>query len=153
MKLVEGRQAHAAVTNAVTLGVRDEVELAGAGIDIPLGATSRPAVAHVLPLVRRSLGRQIESRAAAAVFIAAAGAVVQTAVEAIAALFGLTSAERRVAGYVADGLTRNEIAGAQGVSQGTVKSQLAAIYDKTGTGDQRSLQNLMRELSPPVRRR
>lgn len=145
-------QAHAAVTHAVSLGVRDEVELAGVGIDIPLGASSRPAVAHVLPLVRRALGRQIESRAAAAIFIAAAGTVTQTAVEAIAALFGLTAAERRVAGYVADGMTRNAIADAQGVSAGTVKSQLAAIYDKTGTGDQRGLQSLMRELSPPVSR-
>lgn len=145
-------QAHAATVRAVSLGVRDEVELAGTGIDIPLGATSRPAVAHVLPLQRRALGRQIESRAAAAIFIAAAGTVIQTSVDAIAALFGLTAAERRVAAYVADGMTRNEIAEAQGVSAGTVKSQLAAIYDKTGTGDQRHLQGLMRELSPPVRR-
>lgn len=57
-----------------------------------------------------------------------------------------------MAGYVAGDLTRSEIAEAQGVTQETVKSQLAAIYDKTGTGDQRSLQSLMRELSPPVRR-
>lgn len=145
-------QANAAVKRAVSLGVRDEVELANSGIDIPLGATSRPAVAHVLPLQRRAVGRQIESRAAAAVFIAAAGSVIQTSVEAIAALFGLTVAEKRVAGYVAHGMTRNEIAEAQAVTAGTVKSQLAAIYDKTGTGDQRSLQILMRELSPAVRR-
>lgn len=144
--------ANAAVARAVTLGVRDEVELAGVGIDVPLGATSRPAVAHVLPLTRRSLGQPVETRAAAAVFIAAAGTVIQTAVEAVAALFGLTPAEKRVAGYVAGGMTRHDIATAQGVTQDTVKSQLSAIYDKTGTGDQRSLQSLMRELSPPVRR-
>jgi DNA-binding CsgD family transcriptional regulator/PAS domain-containing protein len=144
--------ASAAVARAVSLGVRDEVELAGTGIDVPLGTTSRPAVAHVLPLMRRSLDRQIETRAAAAIFVAAAGTVVQTAIEAVAALFGLTAAERRVAGYVATGMTRHEIAEAQGVTPGTVKSQLSAIYDKTGTGDQRSLQGLLRELSPPVRR-
>jgi len=144
--------AHAAVTRAVALGARDEVELAGGGIDIPLGATSRPAVAHVLPLTRRSLGPQMETRAAAAIFIAAAGTVIQTAIDAVAALFGLTPAEKRVAGYVGGGMTRQNIAVAQGVTQDTVKSQLSAIYDKTGTGDQRSLQSLMRELSPPVRR-
>jgi DNA-binding CsgD family transcriptional regulator len=77
----------------------------------------------------------------------------QTAVEAVAALFALTAAEKRVASYVSSGLTRYEIAQAQGVTEGTVKSQLAAIFDKTRTGDQRSLQSLMKELTPPVRRR
>jgi DNA-binding CsgD family transcriptional regulator len=137
----------------VSLGVADEVALGSSGIDIPLGATSRPAVAHVLPLERRVMRGPIEGRAAAAVFVAAAGTVVQTAVEAVAALFGLTAAERRVASYVSDGMTRNQIAAAQGVSEGTVKTQLTAIFDKTATGDQRSLQSLIRELSPPVRRR
>ena len=70
--------------------------------------------------------------------------------DAIAALFGLTAAEKRVAGHVADGSTRGEIAASSGVSDGTVKSQLAAIFDKTGTSHQRELQLLIRELSPPV---
>jgi DNA-binding CsgD family transcriptional regulator/PAS domain-containing protein len=141
-----------AISRAITLGTRDEVSLAGQGIDVPLGVTSRPAVAHILPLARRTLHRGIEARAAAAIFIAAAGTISQTPVEAIAALFSLTFAEQRVAGYVRDGMTRFDIAQAQGVSEATVKTQLASIYDKTGTGDQRSLQGLMRELTPPVRR-
>jgi hypothetical protein len=49
-------------------------------------------------------------------------------------------------------LARVTKSNAQGVADGTVKSQLAAIYDKTGAEDQRSLQQLVRELSPPVRR-
>lgn len=145
-------RAHRALMHAVSVGVNDEVELGTSGIDIPLGATTRPAVAHVLPLTRRSLQNRVETRAAAAIFIAAAGTVVQTAVEAIAALFALTAAEKRVANYVSEGMTRCEIAQAQGVTEGTVKSQLTSIFDKTGTGDQRSLQNLMNELTPPVRR-
>lgn len=145
-------RAQAAIVRAVSLGLADEVSLGGAGIDIPLGVAPRPALAHVMPLTRRSVRDSIETRAAAAIFIAAAGTVIQTAVEAIAALFALTSAERRVAGYISEGLTRQEIAEAQGVSEGTVKSQLAAIFDKTATGDQRSLQSLMRELTPPVLR-
>jgi DNA-binding CsgD family transcriptional regulator/PAS domain-containing protein len=145
-------QAQVALSRAVSLGVADEVALGGNGIDIPLGASSHPAVAHVLPLERRAIQGPIENRAAAAIFVAAAGTVVQTAVEAIAALFGLTAAEKRVASYVSDGMTRNEIAAAQGVSEGTVKTQLTAIFDKTATGDQRSLQSLIRELTPPVRR-
>jgi DNA-binding CsgD family transcriptional regulator len=145
-------RAQAALTRAVALGMVDEVSLGGSGIDIPLGAASRPAVAHVLPLSRRSQRTGVETRAAAAIFIAAAGTVIQSAVEAIAALFALTAAERRVASYVSEGMTRREIALAQGVTEGTVKSQLATIYDKTETADQRSLQRLMMELTPPVRR-
>jgi DNA-binding CsgD family transcriptional regulator len=130
----------------------DEISLGTSGIDIPLGVTSRPAVAHALPLSRRPVSDRIKNAAAAAIFIAAAGTVVQTAIEAIAALFGLTMTEKRIAGYISDGLTRHEIAQAQGVTEGTVKSQLAAIFDKTGAGGQRGLQSLMKELTTAVRR-
>lgn len=141
-----------ALTTAVSLGARDEIRLGAAGIDVPLGSSERPAVAHVLPLQRRRQSGGYDGNAAAAIFVAAAGTVIQTALEAVAALFALTPAERRVVGYVAEGLTRNQIAEAQGVTDGTVKSQLGAVYDKTGTSDQRSLQQLIRELTPPVQR-
>jgi DNA-binding CsgD family transcriptional regulator len=104
-----------------------------------------------MPLARREISARISQRAAAAIFIAPAGSSPMPAIEAIAALFGLTAAEKRVAAHVAAGLTRREIATAGGVSDGTVKSQLATIFDKTGTGDQRGLQLLIRELSPPLR--
>jgi DNA-binding CsgD family transcriptional regulator len=110
-----------------------------------------PAVAHVMPLARRDISARMSQRAAAAIFIAAAGAAPVPALEAIAALFGLTAAEKRVAGHVFAGRTRREIAAASGVSDGTIKSQLATIFDKTATGDQRELQLLMRELTPPLR--
>jgi DNA-binding CsgD family transcriptional regulator len=144
--------AQTALARAVSLGVSDEVSLGGSGIDVPLATSARPAVAHVMPLARRSIRNRAETRAAAAIFIAAAGTVMQTAIEAIAALFALTTAERRVASYISEGMTRSDIAQAQGVTEGTVKSQLSAIFDKTGTSDQRSLQSLMHELSPPVQR-
>ncbi|MER8762676.1 MULTISPECIES: LuxR C-terminal-related transcriptional regulator [unclassified Mesorhizobium] len=143
--------ANAAIGRAVQLGTRDEFALGPCGINIPLARTVVPAVAHVMPLARREISARISQRAAAAIFIAAAGSTPTPALDAIAALFGLTAAERRVAGHVAAGLTRKEIAAAGGVSDGTVKSQLATIFDKTGTGDQRELELLMRELSPPLR--
>lgn len=143
-------KANAAVARAVELGQRDEFALGPAGINVPLAKASAPAVAHVMPLARRDISARVSQRAAAAIFIAAAGATPVPALEAIAALFGLTAAEKRVAGHVAAGMTRRDIATAGGVSDGTVKSQLAAIFDKTGTGDQRELELLIRELSPPV---
>lgn len=142
--------ADAAVCRAVDMGIGDEFALGPAGIDIPIVRASAPAVAHVMPLARRDISARVMQRAAAAIFIAGADSGPMPALDAIAALFGLTSAEKRVAGHVAAGRSRKDIALAGGVSDGTVKSQLAAIFDKTGAGDQRELQLLIRELSPPV---
>ncbi len=105
----------------------------------------------MLPLARRAENARISATAAAAVFIAAPGTNPIPAIAAIAALFGLTAAEKRVASLVAEGKTRGEIAMTHGVSDHTVKAQLSVIYDKTNTRDQRQLQLLMRELTPPIR--
>jgi DNA-binding CsgD family transcriptional regulator len=142
--------AQASVGHAVALGHRDEVLLGAVGIGVPLVRTERPSIVHVLPLTRRHAGR-LAPKAAAAIFIAAPGINPIPAIEAIAALFGLTAAEKRIAALAADGLTRSEIAEASGVSDHTVKSQLRVVYDKTGTRDQRQLQLLMRELTPPIK--
>ena len=146
-------RANDAVAHAVKTGHQDEVLLGPSGIDIPLGGHERPSVAHVLPLARRLGQPQFSIHAAAAIFIAAPGSDVTPAIDAVAALFGLTSAEKRVASLVGNGKTRSEIAQLHGVSEHTVKAQLAAIYDKTNTRDQRGLQLLIRELTPPVRRK
>ena len=143
--------ANTAIGRAVQLGTRNEFALGPSGINIPLVRSMAPAVAHVMPLARRDISARMSQRAAAAIFIAAAVAAPVPALEAITALFGLTAAEKRVAGHVFAGRTRREIAAASGVSDGTIKSQLATIFDKTATGDQRELQLLMRELTPPLR--
>lgn len=143
--------AGAAIAQAVTLGVRDEFQLGGAGVNVPLCAGGAVAVAHVLPLTRRDASARLSSSAAAAVFIAAPGVSPKPAMDAVAALFGLTPAEKRVAAQVAEGLSRKDIALANGVSDGTVKTQLAVIFDKTGTHDQRQLELLIREITPPVK--
>ncbi|MBZ9676916.1 LuxR C-terminal-related transcriptional regulator [Mesorhizobium sp. ES1-1] len=145
--------ANTAIARAVELGTRDEFALGPAGINIPLAKASIPAVAHVMPLARREISARLSQRAAAAIFVTAAGAAPIPALDAVAALFGLTAAERRVAGHIAAGMTRKEIAAASGVSDGTVKSQLATVFDKTGIGDQRGLELLIRDLSPPLRSR
>ena len=145
-------QAETAIGRAVALGARDESALGPRGIDVPLAHAARPAVAHVLPLARRDPSARVAQQAAAAIFIAEAGANPKPALDAIAALFGLTAAEKRVAGQVADGMTRHDIARANAVTDGTVKTQLAALYDKTGATDQRALEALMRDLTPAAGR-
>lgn len=139
------------IAGTVAAGHRDEFLLGPAGIDVPLRGGTRPAVAHVLPLARRPAPARLASGAAAAIFIAAAGTAPVPAIGAVAALFDLTAAETRVAAMVAEGSTRAEIAARHGVSDGTVKSQLGVIFQKTGTGGQRDLQRLVRELTPPIR--
>lgn len=143
--------ANNAITHAVTAGMRNEYMLGPVGINVPLSNTSTPSVAHVMPLSKRDPSQRVAQRAAAAIFIASAGQAPLAAMDAIAALFGLTAAEKRVARYVASGKSRQEIADECGVSDGTVKTQLSAIYDKTNTTDQRHLALLVRELTPPVK--
>jgi DNA-binding CsgD family transcriptional regulator/PAS domain-containing protein len=156
VELSQGRlampYAHAAraVARAVSLGERDEVALGACGINVPLASAEAPAIAHVLPLSRRDAEARFSDSATAAIFISVAGVTPTPAIEAIAALFGLTPAEKRVVAQVAEGKSRKDIALAQGVSDGTVKAQLAAIFDKTGRHDQRQLELLIREISPPV---
>lgn len=132
--------AQAAISKAVTLGERDEVALGTTGIGVPLARMQRPAVAHVPPLGRRIESAQFHSNATAAIFVATAGQNPFPTIDSIAALFGLTAAEKRVAGQVASGMTRTEISTASG-----------AIYDKTGANGQRELELLIRDLTPPVK--
>ncbi len=143
--------ADAAIRKAVAIGQRSEIALGTAGIGVPMSNNAYPAVAHVLPLANRAAGSEFSSNAVAAIFVAARGSIPLPAVEGIAALYGLTAAEKRVLAQIAFGRTRHEIAEATGVADGTIKAQLKTIYEKTGASSQRSLENLIRELTPPLR--
>ena len=57
------------------------VALGPSGINIPLAKVGVPAVAHVMPLARREISARMSQRAAAAIFIAAAGATPTPALE------------------------------------------------------------------------
>lgn len=146
-----GSTVHACIQQTIVTGQRNEVALGSKGIGVPLSPVRLPAIAHVLPLAGRNQDSLYHPKAAAAIFIAMAGSTPLPAIEAIAALFGLTAAEKRVAFMVAQGMTRADIAKSSGVSDGTVKSQLDAVFDKTQTGSQRALENLLRDLTPPVK--
>ena len=61
----------------------------------------------------------------------------------LAAAFGLTPAEARVAGYVAHGLAPKEVAARCGVSPCTVRSQLRTLFAKTGARRQPELVRIL----------
>lgn len=141
--------SHDALLKTVAMGQHDEAALGGRGIGLPLPGDI-PCVAHVLPLAHRNTPNLFRGNAAAAIFLCTSDHKSQPNMAGIAALFGLTSAELRVAGQVSGGMNRQAIAKANQVTDGTVKSQLEAIFDKTQTANQRELEKLLRDLSPPI---
>ncbi|WP_462119605.1 helix-turn-helix transcriptional regulator [Methylorubrum extorquens] len=63
-------------------------------------------------------------------------------------LFDLTPAEARVARDIARGLGVPEAAVQAGVTEGTIRSQLKAVFAKTGTSRQAELAALLNGISP-----
>lgn len=58
-------------------------------------------------------------------------------------LFGLTRTEAEVARALASGASKVEVAGARGLKETTVRTQVRAILDKTGAANLRALERLM----------
>jgi DNA-binding CsgD family transcriptional regulator len=71
----------------------------------------------------------------------------------LGALFGLTTAEQRIAAGIATGLTAAEIAAANAVSLSTVRTQIQAIFAKTGVSRQAELVQLLANLQALPSRR
>lgn len=69
----------------------------------------------------------------------------------VAALFGLTEAERRIFENVADGLTVQETAEKLGIGVSTVRTHLLRVFEKTDTGRQAELVSLAGEFAKLVR--
>jgi DNA-binding CsgD family transcriptional regulator len=72
----------------------------------------------------------------------------------IQGLFDLTAAEARVASGVAEGLAIEQIAARHGVAVATIRTQVKAIFAKTGSNRQSQLAALLASqpripLSPP----
>lgn len=73
-------------------------------------------------------------------------AAIEVRPELLIRIWGLTGAEARVAAALAAGLAPAEIAVRHGVSDATVRTQLRAIFDKTGTHRQSELIRVLASL-------
>ena len=135
----------------VRLSASMEQRLEGASFAIPLGDPDSPSIAHVVPLARRDGERRVEPDAVAAIVIAARGAPVAGRMDVLGELYGLTTAEKRVAEMTVEGMPRATIAENLGVRESTVKSQLESIFSKTGASGQSALIILSRDLAAPLR--
>ncbi|GJD61240.1 helix-turn-helix transcriptional regulator [Methylobacterium frigidaeris] len=101
----------------------------------------RPLILRVLPLIE----------AARSPFLGARALLLVTDLEAerrpdpalLAPVFGLTAAEARLAALLAGGASLDEAAEALGIAVETARSQIKAVFAKTGTGRQGALVALL----------
>jgi DNA-binding CsgD family transcriptional regulator len=144
---LKNQRLNNALLETVRTGSTNEEGLGTRGIGLPI-AGSEPMIAHILPLAQRKY--VFHEGAAAAIFITMRGATPVIGGETIAALYGLTAGETRVALAVTSGQNRNEISNQLGVALGTLKSQLESVFSKTGVSSQRELEILLREFDSPL---
>ncbi|MDG3580656.1 MULTISPECIES: helix-turn-helix transcriptional regulator [Rhizobiaceae] len=122
---------------------------AGDPFGIPLGAGDEALRSlHILPLKREKLGP--DGGECFALLFAPLTVSSESAGKAIAALFGLTEAERRVFEKIADGQTVQEAATKLDVAVSTVRTHLLRIFEKTGAARQAELVALARQFTAPV---
>jgi DNA-binding CsgD family transcriptional regulator len=119
------------------------ISLAQTGRSIPVAGTveSLPLIAHVLPL--RLAGLDIFTGAVSILYLTPLARQSSPAPELLQALFDLTPAESRVASLLVGGSSVEAITSAQGVSSNTVRSQLKAVFAKTGVERQSELVSLL----------
>ena len=98
-------------------------------------------VVHVLPIVGAS--RDIFNVADMLLVITSAAEDVGVDPRIMEGLFDLTAAEAAIARDLTLGKTINEIADLRGVANGTVRSQVRSIFEKTGTHRQVDLVRLL----------
>ncbi len=111
----------------------------GEGLSVPLKAHSgaQPAVMHVLP-VRRS-ARDLFSLAEWLIVLTPLGPGSAPLASILSGLFDLSPAEARVAREVIAGETVTAIAAKYALRESTVRTQLRAVFAKTGTSRQSEL--------------
>jgi DNA-binding CsgD family transcriptional regulator/PAS domain-containing protein len=145
---VGSRQAQQALADAVALADSDEARLGRRGFGIPVRSDGAvPAALYVLPLARGSRRAASIEGVVAAVFVAPANAPRPAPEQALAALFDLTPAEARVFARMAEGDTVAEVSLMLGASEGTVRTHLHRIFEKTGTRRQVELVKLATSLA------
>jgi DNA-binding CsgD family transcriptional regulator/PAS domain-containing protein len=125
-------------------------DLGSRGIGIPVSAgLDVPAVAYVLPL-GTGAARSAFQPAAAAVFISTSVGAAPAPEAVLATLYDLTPSEARVLLKIGEGQSVSAVALLLAVSENTVKTHLARIFQKVGVNRQPDLVAIVAALRPPV---
>lgn len=166
-KVIAANDEFASLAPRITTGAFDRIELCDppaahmlsvelqrlrggsvAARSLPIRGDDRaaPAALHLIPIQRE----------ARSIFVHADVIAVVTSVlpaesphpGLLAALFDLSPAEVRVARGIGEGQSLRQLALKLGVSDNTVRNQLAAVFAKTGTHRQTELVNLLQATRP-----
>lgn len=100
-----------------------------------------PMAVHLMPLVGQA--REVFNSDGVLLLVAEADNVSVPNAELLKLLFDLTPVEALLARSLADGLSLTEIATRRQVSEATVRTQLRAVFHKTGVSRQTSLVKLL----------
>jgi DNA-binding CsgD family transcriptional regulator len=134
----------AAGTGDAAIGIR--------GVAVPLVARDGERyVAHVLPLssgARRGVG--VNYAATAVLFVQRAALATRSPPEAIAKTYKLTPMEVRVLLAIVEVGGAPQVAEALGIGEGTVKTHLKRLYQKTGASRQADLVKLFAGYANPL---
>jgi PAS domain S-box-containing protein len=110
---------------------------------------SLPVLAHIMPLTPTAFNDELGPQPTAAIFISASEDIRNNS-ELIASMFELTPAEMRLLSCLLSGRDRSEASAELRISAATVKTQLSAIFRKTGVNRQSELILLASRLAIPV---
>ena len=119
----------------------DGAETGSRSIPIPALDGEPPMIAHLVPVRREA--NDIFSRASSILLVTPLSAPSAPAEDVLQGLFDLTPAEARIAHGIVRGDTVERLAAAFGLSRETVRTQLKAAMQKTGTSRQAQLVGLL----------
>lgn len=158
-KALAANTAMSEYASEIRIGARDEIQFVsaaaqtvfvetlesrdhtGCSIAVPGAGEHAPFVAHVTPL--RGGGLEVFSGASFLLYITCVAQQTPPAGELLQALFDLSPAEARVASLIAEGQAVDAIANGLSVTPNTIRTQLKAIFHKTGVGRQAELASLL----------
>jgi DNA-binding CsgD family transcriptional regulator/PAS domain-containing protein len=146
------QQVDEVLHDAFKAAERGDAAIGNKGIAIPLVARDgKRHVAHILPLTSSSRRRaDLAVTATAALFVHKAALEAPSRPEAIAKAFKLTPTELRVLLTLVEVGGGPEVAEALGIADGTVKTHLSHLFQKTGAKHQVDLVRLVAGFSSPL---
>lgn len=106
----------------------------------PSGRTNLGVLVHAIPMSTWSQGKK---RPAVAIFLRDPERLVSSSRETTERLFGLTTAEARLANHLANGRTLDEAAEILNIKRNTARAQLRSIFSKTGVTRQAMLVRML----------
>jgi DNA-binding CsgD family transcriptional regulator len=113
-------------------------------IALPRRACHLPLIVEAMPTV--GLANDVFRFARAVLIVTDLAQQREADVAVLKSVFGLTPAEARPTARIASGMSVEEAAGALGISPGTARAHLKAIFSKTGTHRQSALVELVARL-------